>query len=73
MNGFRGVRTYSHVVEKNENIQMFDHDMIQTCRKEKRLGWPKVRKKTSKTLGYETREETGQEKTIRNAGAAGNF
>lgn len=60
--------------EKNENIQLFDHDMMQTCRKEKRLGVPKVRKSTSKTAECKTREDrftgsplTGQEKTIRKA------
>lgn len=61
---------------KNANIQELDHDMIQTWRKEKRLGMPKVRKKTSKTIEYHTKRhktKTGQEKTIRNAGGAGNF
>lgn len=35
----KGRESYSHVIEKkNENIQMLDHDMIQTCRRRKR-GW----------------------------------
>lgn len=58
---------------KNANIQELDRDMIQTWRKEKRLGMPKVRKKTSKTKTGQRQDKTGQEKTIRNAGDAGNF